>query len=140
MATDVLSIVWGLATRVKIAYDGVQDNQEQCKMLNDRVQNVAKALEGLPSATRKKKEVEGAMRKLVETLRSAADLIAGFKCQHKKQHWSQWFKKLFKQSSTAAKFDDLFNELEGVLTICGFSLEVRNREKRENPGFFFSSF
>eukprot|EP00729_Bicosta_minor_P021823 gene21823-19116_t len=116
MATDALSVVWGLAAAVKEAYDGVQGNKEQCKMLNDHVQNVAKALKGLPSATRQKKEVESAMRKLVETLRSATDLIEGFKTQN-------WIAKMFKQSSTKAKFDELFNELDKVLQVCGFALE-----------------
>ena len=66
-----LKVIWALALAVKKAYDGVQGNKEQCKMLNDHVQLVAKALRGLPSATRQKEEVEDAMGKLVETLRSA---------------------------------------------------------------------
>lgn len=130
MATDALSVVWGLAAAVKEAYDGVQGNKEQCKMLNDHVQNVAKALKGLPSATRQKKEVESAMRKLVETLRSATDLIEGFKTQN-------WIAKMFKQSSTKAKFDELFNELDKVLQVCGFALEVR---KKRRSGWWAASF
>ena len=128
MATDALSVVWGLAAAVKDAYDGVQGNKEQCKMLNDHVQLVANSLKELPPATRKKKDVEDAMKKLVETLRSAEDLIAGFKKQH-------WLKKVVKQSSNAAKFDDLFSELDKVLAICGFALEVRREEKGKKSGW-----
>eukprot|EP00729_Bicosta_minor_P014104 gene14104-24309_t len=111
-----LKVIWALALAVKEAYDGVQGNKEQCKMLNDHVQLVANSLKELPPATRKKKDVEDAMQKLVETLRSAEDLIAGFKKQGR-------LKRLVKQNSTAAKFDDLFSELDKMLTICGFALE-----------------
>lgn len=124
MATDVLSVVWGLAMKVKEAHDGVQGNKEQCKVLNDHVQNVAKALKGLPSATRQKEEVQGALRKLVETLRSAADLIVGFKKQN-------WFTKMVKQSSMAEKFAELFRELDSTLHVCGFAVEVREADNRE---------
>lgn len=121
-----LKVIWALALAVKEAYDGVQGNKEQCKMLNDHVQLVANSLKELPPATRKKKDVEDAMQKLVETLRSAEDLIAGFKKQGR-------LKRLVKQNSTAAKFDDLFSELDKMLTICGFALEVR-RVKRKSGG------
>ena len=69
----------------------------------------------------------------METLRSTADLIAGFKKQG-------WLKKLVKQSATAAKFDELFNELDAVLTICGFALEVRKKKGEIRETFFFFCF
>lgn len=126
MATDVLSVVWRLAMKVKEAHDGVQGNKEQCKLLNDHVQNVAKALKGLPSATMQKEEVIGALKKLVETLRSAADLIEGFKKQN-------WFTKIVKQSSMAEKFAELFRELDSTRQVCGFAVEVTQAQLKP-PG------
>ena len=35
MATNVLSTIYSLAAAVKGAYDGVQGNREQCKLLNE---------------------------------------------------------------------------------------------------------
>lgn len=117
VATNVLSTIYSLAVAVKGAYDGVQGNREQCKLLNDQVQNVATALGGLSAATLDEKAVKEAICSLTETLRAAADLIEGFKKKH-------WIKKVLWHSSVTQKFEGLFGKLDCVLTVCGFALNV----------------
>ena len=117
MATNVLSTIYSLAAAVKGAYDGVQGNREQCKLLNDQVQNVATALRGLSAATVEGEAVKEAISSLTETLRAAADLIEGFKKKH-------WLKKVLWHSSVTQKFEGLFGKLDCVLTVCGFALNV----------------
>lgn len=118
MASDALSALYTLAMAVKAAHEGVQGNQEQCTLLNDQVQNVVSALRGLPPPTLKKAAVKAAVSSLRETLRAAADLIEGFKKKH-------WIKKMLSHSSTTEKFEALFVELDRVLAVCGFALNVR---------------
>ena len=116
---DGLTTVFNLAVAVKGAHDGVKGNKEQCKLLNDQVQVVATSLRGLPAATLKTKAVKNGVASLRETLRSALDLIGGFKKKN-------WFKKILSHSSTTEKFEALFVELDRVLAVCGFALNVRH--------------
>jgi hypothetical protein len=120
MGSDALSVVWTLAAALKNAYEGVPGNKEQCKLLNDQVQHVATALKGLPLAAREKPEIVGVVGTLAETLRSATGLIAQFKSVG-------WFKKVLSHASITAKFEALFVELDRVLTVCGFALEVSDK-------------
>lgn len=117
MATDVLSTVWSLAVKVKAAYDGVQGNTEQCSMLNDQVQHVVASLRALPEETRRKTNIIEAMKSLTETLRSATDFMEGFKKKH-------WIQKMYYNNSNKEKFEELFEELDRVLQVCGFTLNV----------------
>lgn len=117
MATDVLSTVWSLAIKVKAAYDGVQGNTEQCSMLNDQVQHVVASLRALPEGTRRKTNIIEAMKSLTETLRSATDFMEGFKKKH-------WIQKMYYNNSNKEKFEELFEELDRVLQVCGFTLNV----------------
>lgn len=116
---DVLPAVYALAVQIKVVYDGVQGNKEQCKMLHDQVQHVAASLKALPDPTKRKTEVKAAVSSLRETLRSCLDLIGEFK----KTHWIK--KAVF---STTGKFEALFVELDRVLQVCGFALEVRTKQ------------
>lgn len=118
MASDVLSTIWSLAKSVKEAHDGVQGNKAQCTLLNDQVQHVAKSLGQLPPVTLRKREVSDAIGTLRETLRSCADLIGGFKKQH-------WIRKTLTHASTTEKFEELFKELDQVLHVSGFALQVK---------------
>ena len=122
MASDILCTVLSLAMKVKDAYDGVQGNKDQCKLLNDHVQNVARSLKTLPPKTQKKTEIKEVLTSLVETLRSATSLIEGFTQKH-------WIKKYFSHASTAAKFEELFKELDRVLAVCGFAFQVSRRKR-----------
>lgn len=117
MATDVLSTVWSLAVKVKAAYDGVQGNTEQCSMLNDQVQHVVASLRALPEETRRKTNIIEVMKSLTETLRSATDFMEGFKKKH-------WIQKMYYNNSNKEKFEELFEELDRVLQVCGFTLNV----------------
>lgn len=117
MATDVLSTVWSLAVKVKAAYDGVQGNTEQCSMLNDQVQHVVASLRALPEGTRRKTNIIEVMKSLTETLRSATDFMEGFKKKH-------WIQKMYYNNSNKEKFEELFEELDRVLQVCGFTLNV----------------
>lgn len=117
MATDVLSTVWSLAVKVKAAHDGVQGNKEQCSMLNDQVQHVVASLRALPVETRRKSNIIGVMKSLTETLRSATDFMEGFKKKH-------WIQKMYYNNSNKEKFEELFEELDRVLQVCGFTLNV----------------
>ena len=117
MATDVLSTVWSLAVKVKAAYDGVQGNKEQCSMLNGQVQHVVASLRALPEETRRKSNIIEAMKSLTETLRSATDFMEGFKKKH-------WIQKMYYNNSNKEKFEELFEELDRVLQVCGFTLNV----------------
>ena len=117
MATDVLSTVWSLAVKVKAAYDGVQGNKEQCSMLNDQVQHVVASLRALPEETRRKSNIIEVMKSLTETLRSATDFMEGFKKKH-------WIQKMYYNNSNKEKFEELFEELDRVLQVCGFTLNV----------------
>lgn len=117
MATDVLSTVWSLAVKVKAAYDGVQGNKEQCSMLNDQVQHVVASLRALPEETRRKTNIIEVMKSLTETLRSATDFMEGFKKKH-------WIQKMYYNNSNKEKFEELFEELDRVLQVCGFTLNV----------------
>ena len=38
-----------------------------------------------------------------------------------------WFKKVLSHASITAKFEALFVELDRVLTVCGFALEVSDK-------------
>lgn len=118
---DGLSAVYALAVQIKEVYDGVQGNKEQCKMLHDQVQHVAASLKALPDPTKRKKEVKAAVSSLRETLRSCLDLIGEFKKTH-------WIKKAVFHASTTGKFEALFVELDRVLQVCGFALEVRTKQ------------
>lgn len=118
---DGLSAVYALAVQIKEVYDGVQGNKEQCKMLHDQVQHVAASLKALPDPTKRKREVKAAVSSLRETLRSCLDLIGEFKKTH-------WIKKAVFHASTTGKFEALFVELDRVLQICGFALEVRTKQ------------
>lgn len=129
MATDVLSTVWSLAVKVKAAYDGVQGNKEQCSMLNDQVQHVVASLRALPEETRRKSNIIEAMKSLTETLRSATDFMEGFKKKH-------WIQKMYYNNSNKEKFEELFEELDRVLQVCGFTLNVSS----VFPFFLFPSF
>ena len=124
MASDILCTVLSLAMKVKDACDGVQGNKDQCKLLNDHVQNVALSLKKLPPKTQKKQEIKEVLTSLVETLRSATSLIEGFKHKH-------WIKKMLTHASTAAKFEALFVELDRVLAVCGFAFQVSEGGGRE---------
>lgn len=115
--TDVLGTVAMLALAVKGAYDGVQGNKMQCELLNDHVQRVATVLRGIAPSMMKDISSNPAISSLVETLRSAADLITGFKKKN-------WLKKVVLHASVGAKFEDLFMELDRVLNVCGFAFEV----------------
>eukprot|EP00729_Bicosta_minor_P017991 gene17991-1533_t len=115
MASDALSALSKLAMAVKAAHDGVQENREQCTLLNDQVQNVVSALTGLLPSTLKKVAVKEAVSSLGKTLRAAADLIEGFKKKH-------WFKKMLSHSSTTEQFEALFVELDRVMAVCSFTL------------------
>lgn len=117
MATDVLSTVWSLAVKVKAAYDGVQGNKEQCSMLNDQVQHVVASLRALPEGTKRKSNIIEVMKSLTETLRSATDFMEGFKKKH-------WIQKMYYNNSNKEKFEELFEELDRVLQVCGFTLNV----------------
>lgn len=117
MATDVLSTVWSLAVKVKAAHDGVQGNKEQCSMLNDQVQHVVASLRALPEETRRKTNIIEVMKSLTETLRSATDFMEGFKKKH-------WIQKMYYNNSNKEKFEELFAELDRVLQVCGFTLNV----------------
>ena len=117
MATDVLSTVWSLAVKVKAAYDGVQGNKEQCSMLNDQVQHVVASLRALPEETRRKMNIIEVMKSLTETLRSATDFMEGFKKKH-------WIQKMYYNNSNKEKFEELFEELDRVLQVSAFSLNV----------------
>lgn len=90
-------------------------------MLHDQVQHVAASLKALPDPTKRKKEVKAAVSSLRETLRSCLDLIGEFKKTH-------WIKKAVFHASTTGKFEALFVELDRVLQVCGFALEVRTKQ------------
>ena len=114
---DALTTVYKLAVAIKGVHDGVKGNKEQCKLLNDQVQVVATSLRGLPAATLKTKSVKNGVASLRETLRSALDLIGGFKRKN-------WFTRMLSHSSITEKFEALFVELDRVLAVCGFALNV----------------
>ena len=118
---ETFTTVYALAVQIKEVYDGVQGNKEQCKMLHDQVQHVAASLKALPDPTKRKTEVKAAVSSLRETLRSCLDLIGEFKKTH-------WIKKAVFHASTTGKFEALFVELDRVLQVCGFALEVRTKQ------------
>lgn len=117
MASDVLSMLCSLAGKVKEAYDGVQGNEEQCGLLNDQVQHVVTSLGALSKATKKIPHVKRVLKSLAETLRSATDFIEGFKKRH-------WIKRVWNSNSSKEKLDGLFTELDHVIQVCGFALNV----------------
>ena len=113
-----MGAIWSLAAAVKSAYDGVQGNNDQCKMLNDQVQLIAKSLSKLPPQTQERPEVEESISSLKETLRSAEHLMKEFTNTH-------WLKKSLNYKSINAKFERLFLELDTILKVCGIGFEVR---------------